>query len=506
MRQTALFMFLRIVLWLLTALLPLKLHAWIDASAAFTVNYKKMPSGAFAPEPQLYWQVKPSSLHFVIKGGAAVSARMLTDIVFADDEGILHEDHFILETPPRSVDALSSLNILEQRQYLLDNQIQGKVKIFLVLTDLNDTASRYRYTDSFEVSFSKQLPFFGGIKLLAAPDSVTGTQLPLCSNFLDNNKRKLYYSADLYNIPNVEAARYPLSVHTYIGKKANEGFLPGFSRADTFQQHKVPSSYKATLPIGALTSGNYYITTSLLDKDGVSIASQNLFFQRMNTHPDKPVVTAPTTMNEVMKDTGIEKVTVINLDNTFLAKYTIPQLRAILKMLLPVSNGMQTNTINNFLKKPNEMYMKYFVYNYFKDINAADPEKAWKEYAEVVKEVNKKFNASGNAGYETDRGFIYLRYGKPTDIITISSESGSLPYEIWQYNVLTQFGNKKELSNMLFLFYKQSQNMTDYRLLHSTVPGEVNNYGWRNYLFVSNGASSAGFSMNSRAEELIGNR
>ena len=499
-------MFLRIVLWLLTALIPLKLHAWIDASAAFTVNYKKTATGAFVPEPLLYWQVKPSSLHFVTTGNATVTARMLTDIIFADDEGILQEDHFILETPPRTVDALSSLHILEQRKYSIDNQIQGRVKIFLVITDLNDTASRYRYTDSFEVTDSKQLPFLGGIKLLAAPDSATGTQLPLCSNFFDDSKRMFYSSVELYNTSNIEAGRYPLSLHTRISKKLNEGFLPGFAKADTFQLNKVPTVYNSKLPIGALTSGNYYINVHLLDKDGVSITGQSLFFQRMNTHPDKLEIAANTTMKEVMKDTGIEKVTVINLDNTFLAKYTIPQLRSILKMLLPVSDGMQTNTINNFLKKPNEMYMKYFVYNYFKDINPANPEKAWKEYADVVKEVNRKFSASGNAGFETDRGFIYLRYGKPTDIITVSGESGSLPYEIWQYNVLTQFGNKKELSNMLFLFYKQSQNMADYRLLHSTVPGEVNNFGWRNYLFISNGASAAGFSMNSRAEELIGSR
>jgi GWxTD domain-containing protein len=257
--------------------------------------------------------------------------------------------------------------------------------------------------------------------------------------------------------------------------------------------------------IGALLSGNYYININLQDKNGTALATRSLFFQRLNAHPEKPEV-APVSLKEVMKDTSMEKVTFLDLEKTFLAKYNVQQLRSILKMLLPVSDGMQTNTINNFLKKTDEMYMRYFIYNYFQDLNAKDPGKAWKEYSDKVVEVNKKFSANGNAGYETHRGFIYLRYGKPTDIITVTSEAGSLPYEIWQYNVLTQFGNKKKLANALFQFYKQSRNLSDYFLLHSTVTGETMNSAWRTYLFSANGASSAGFSMNSRAEQYFSNR
>lgn len=507
LRQTAHFMFLRLVLGLLAGLIPFGLFARVDASVAYTVYYKKTPAGTFLPAPQVYWQVNPASLHFVTNADKTITASMRTDIIFADDEGILQEDHFILNTPPRSnIQALAALNILEQRQYPLDNRIQGRVKVYMSITDINDTTGRYFFTDSFAVEGSAQLPFLSGIKLLAPPDTISHTSLPLCGNFLDNNKRILYYSFDLYNITpsTISPDKYPLTTHVRLSKKPAEVYLTGYTVSDTFAKN-VPAILSGSMPIGTLTSGNYYINATLTDKQGITLATRSLFFQRMNTSPDKmeaPVVN----LKEVMKDTAMESVTVLNLDKTFLAKFNMVQLRAILKMLLPISDGMQTNTINGFLKKPDEMYIKYFIYNHFQAINPKDPDKAWKEYAEIIKEVNKKFSAGGNAGYETDRGFIYLRYGKPTDIITVTSEAGSLPYEVWQYNNLTQFGNNKELANMLFLFYKQSQNLTDYRLLHSTVPGETNNLGWRNYLFTGNGASAAGFSLNSRADELFGNR
>eukprot|EP01030_Chromulinospumella_sphaerica_P034490 gene34490-biopygen17203 len=122
----------------------------------------------------------------------------------------------------------------------------------------------------------------------------------------------------------------------------------------------------------------------------------------------------------------MEQITVVDLDKSFLAKYNLSQIKAMLKMLLPVSTPMQANTINGFLKKPEEMYMRYFIHNYFQEINPKDPGKAWKEYSEKVKEVNKKFTAAGTAGYETERGFMYLRYGAPTDIITVTGETGAL--------------------------------------------------------------------------------
>jgi hypothetical protein len=100
-------------------------------------------------------------------------------------------------------------------------------------------------------------------------------------------------------------------------------------------------------------------------------------------------------------------------------------------------------------------------------------------------------------GYETDRGVIHLRYGPPVEVIRVPNEAGAAPYEIWRYNV----GGKIQGSG-LFLFYSPGYMSSDFRLLHSTVPGERNNPGWRSALY-STGHSSG--NLNARAEQYFGN-
>ena len=327
----------------------------------------------------------------------------------------------------------------------------------------------------------------------------------MCADFLGDSKRWLHYYGELNNLRSVSAELYPLVHRVRLAKKKNEAFLAEPAFSDTLLTARVPNIL-GTFPVSKLTSGNYFVVMSLEDRTGRTLCSKSHFFQRMNLHPEVSEVPKKA-IKEMLADTAMEKITVLDLDKTFLAKYNLAQIKAMLKMLLPLSDPMQTSTITNFIKNPDEMYMRYYLHNYFQSVNAKDPGKAWKEYSEKVMTVNKKYSAQGTAGYETERGFIYLRYGAPTDIVTVTSETGALPYEIWQYNTLTQFSNKKELANALFLFYKPGQMIGDYRLLHSTVPGEVMNSAWRNYLFATlNASSSAGVNLNSRAEQYFGNR
>jgi GWxTD domain-containing protein len=175
----------------------------------------------------------------------------------------------------------------------------------------------------------------------------------------------------------------------------------------------------------------------------------------------------------------------------------MPQLRAILKMLIPVAGPAEESAIRGFLNRPDEMYMRYFIYNHFASINKSDPGKAWKDFSDLIREVNKYYNSGTTMGYETDRGMIFLKYGQPDEDIRVPNEAGALPYEIWRYNVGRKVGGSG-----LFLFYSPGFMSSDYRLLHSTVPGERQNPEWRSILY-STGHSSG--NVNARAEEYFGN-
>jgi len=505
-------MYRLLVICAIYILVPVVAQA-IDATVTRSVSFASANNGLiYRPYLEVSWQVNPRSVHFSKMPDGKISGRIRTDIVVKDDKGIVNEEHFISQTSPRATpEELETLTIIDTRRLRI---AEGKLRLVFQLTDVNDSSAHFDYTDSFEVVMPPGAPYYSDVQLLdtffkldsKTPFERNGRQhIPMCADFLGDNKRNLHYYAELNNLRSVPADLYPLVHRVRLAKKKNEAFLADPAVADTLLNEHVPLIL-GTFPVGKLTSGNYYIVLTLEDRTGRVLCAQSRFFQRMNLHPDVSE-TPKKAIKEVLADTAMEKITVLDLDKTFLSKYNLAQIKAMLKMLLPQSDPMQTSTINNFLKNPDEMYMRYYLHNYFQAINSKDPGKAWKEYSEKVMTVNKKFSAQGTAGYETERGFIYLRYGPPTDIVTVTSETGALPYEIWQYNTLTQFSNKKELANALFLFYKPGQMIGDYRLLHSTVPGEMVNSAWRMYLFATNSAStSAGVNMNSRAEQYFGNR
>ena len=479
----------------------------IEALVSHTIFYRNDPEqhSKKAPTIEIYWQIDPRTVHYVTNADKMILGHIKTDVVISTDSGIVGEDHFMLNTVPRATVAeLMQQSIIDVRRYLMST---GHFTLKFLLTDMADTTHKFVYSDSFSIEPPMNVAYFSGLQLLdTILESKAQTaflkngrqQVPLCTNFLNDDKKVLHYYAELYGTDNVSKADYPLVQKVTISKKPNDAHYSDFIKTDTIKpgdQLAVSGSF----PIAALPSGNYYLVVALESNLHKTITNSSLFFQRMNTHPVQEEAAKATSAKS---DTSMEKVNVLDLNKTFLAKYSIAEIKAILKMLLPVSDPMETQTIENFIKKPDDLYMRYYIYNYFLNINKKNPGSAWKEYSDKVIETQKMFKGHGLSGYETDRGFVYLRYGAPTDVITVENETGTLPYEIWQYNTLTET-NHKEIADAVFLFYKTNNMTDDFKLLHTNVEGERQNKGWRSYLFIN---GQGGTSTNSRAEQYIGTK
>jgi GWxTD domain-containing protein len=484
----------------------------IEALVAHDVFYApdSTQTGKLIPNAEIYWQINPRTLHYVTSPEKTILAHVKADILFTNDSGFIKEDQFILQTIPKTtLKELAKNKIIDLHRY---NIAFGLVRMKLVLTDMADSTNKFTFTDSFMVSVPGKDPLYSGLQLLdTAFESTQQTpyykkgkeQVPSCTNFLDESRHILHYYAELYNTDRLPPANYPLIQKVFISKKPDIDAYGDLLKRDTVTAQNIVR-VSGNLGVESLPSGNYYLRATLENKIHKVILEQALFFQILNPHPVVIKDTGKAKKPEVVEeasDTGIEHINLVNLNKTFVAKYSLPEVRGILRMLLPVSDDMGTRTINGFLKTPDELYMRYYIYNYFLYINKENPEKAWKEYSNKVIGVNKLYTGHGTPGYATDRGFMYLRYGPPTDIITVENESGALPYEIWQYNTLTQM-NHRDVADALFLFYRP-QGALDYKLLHCTVEGEVQNEAWRTYLYVGGGGGTSG---NSRAEQYIGNR
>jgi GWxTD domain-containing protein len=263
----------------------------------------------------------------------------------------------------------------------------------------------------------------------------------------------------------------------FISRKPYESPLLGIVQRDTIVAAQV-IPFIGHFNIGPLTSGNYYVSAILENNQGITVAQRSMFFQRSNKSPE-------TARDSAATDSAEQNITYLDLNATFVAKYSFVQIRAILKMMLPVVSPSEANIIHGFLKKPDETYMRYFIFNFWKDQDSKNPKKAWDEYSSKVREVNKLFGYGHLPGYETERGMIYLKYGKPTNRIVVENEQGSLPYEVWQYN-----STAKQGSGSFLIFYRPPNMINDFRLLHATIPGEIRNAQWRQILY-TNGSNPA---------------
>ena len=142
-------------------------------------------------------------------------------------------------------------------------------------------------------------------------------------------------------------------------------------------------------------------------------------------------------------------------------------LRFDLKALLPIINNNEYDKINTMIKKDRYGAQRRYLYNYWKGKYGSNAGEAYKAYHQVAMSVHERFYNSVGFGTETDRGFIFLKYGKPNDMIVVEDDTSAPPYQIWRYN----FIDATKQNNVKFLFFNRSLVTNDFELLHSTCRG-----------------------------------
>ncbi|RMD73925.1 MAG: GWxTD domain-containing protein, partial [Bacteroidetes bacterium] len=154
-------------------------------------------------------------------------------------------------------------------------------------------------------------------------------------------------------------------------------------------------------------------------------------------------------------------------------------LRYSLKAIAPLVNDHEGELLNTILREGNLDAQRLFLFHYWANRNPNNPRLAYEAFMEVARAVDRKFRSGFGYGFETDRGYVFIKYGAPDDIVTVEDDPDAPPYEIWSYNYLPRTGQ----TNVKFLFYNPSLAGGDFRLLHSTARGEINNPRWEVELY-----------------------
>jgi GWxTD domain-containing protein len=117
--------------------------------------------------------------------------------------------------------------------------------------------------------------------------------------------------------------------------------------------------------------------------------------------------------------------------------------------------------------------MKLFLYQFWVKRDKNNPKKPYDFYMKEVLTADQIFGTKILRGFQTDRGRVYLQYGKPDVRDQHENDSGVYPYEIWQYYKLNNRTNRR------FIFYNPELATNRWILLHSDAIGETRDDRWQ---------------------------
>lgn len=415
---------------------------------------------------EVYLYILGNSVHYQTVENKTVAA-IETVILFKQGEKIVSADKFILNSPPLAPAAgdtsIRVLDFSDLKRYALDN---GTYTLEVTMTDLNmKTPTKRTFTKTVVMNYDEESLQISDIQPISNFTKIAADN-PYAKNgyffethpysYYPQQEKLLKFYVELYN--SQQALNDAFIIRYFIQEEGAE--KPLQMRIKRLEAQAVHALI-LQLDITEIASGNYELILEARNRQNELVTSKKMAFQRNNPF-----------LNNKISDYATASV-----ENTFVNDLNAKQINYALRALAPRMENLETEIHNNVVKSEDEVIKRKYLYNYWLTKDPQTPHAAFLEYMKMAQEVDKEFRSSFNLGFETDRGYVYMKYGKPNDIIKELSDPTAPPYEIWQYYDLLKQQNVK------FVFSNSSLAVNDYQLIHSTLRGEYNNPNWQKDLY-----------------------
>ena len=348
---------------------------------------------------------------------------------------------------------------IDQQRFALAN---GEYVMEIIVTDKNSDRAPVNLSVTVDVDYPQDTPAVSDILLFdtyskaAKPSTCTKSGydfVPRVFPFYGVSSDKLQFYAELYNSDQLyNEGKYLVSY--YIEAAESSSLMQEFYFTKRFDVANANTMINS-IDIKDLPSGNYYLVVEMRDRSNTVICSNSVFFQRSN----------PGVGYQMNDLSGV------NIANTFVSQIdNIDTLRLYIRYLEPICTEIERDYGTSLVRTNDKTTMQQFIYNFWSTRSPLNPYDAFREYLAAVDRVNQSFSNTSTPGYRTDRGYVFLKYGQPDQIVESPNEPGAYPYQIWHYYVVANQRNKK------FVFMSKDDSTNDYQLIHSDVIGELNNY------------------------------
>jgi GWxTD domain-containing protein len=441
----------------------INLSLWaIDASISYATF--RSPD---QPYIEVYLHIAGSSIRYVPATDSTYKASVEVVMLFKQGEKVVKFDKFALNSP----EVKRTIDFIDLKRFGLDN---GEYTLVVAVRDLNKEGNAKEYNTEVVIDYPEGELAQSDLELLSRYSRVDGEiddnqslfvkngllMEPLPYNFYSRHASNLYFYNEVYGAD--QAIGEDFVVSYAIEKLEND------------QADKMMLAYKRlkaapivpvlqSIDISDLRSGNYRLIVELLNRERELLSRKSIFFQRSNPYLDKE----PIRMDS------------FDISQEFVQQLDAEEVEYGLRALTPKMPQPDVDFVDGLIKKDSLRLQRLYLFNYWVSVNANNPKGEYEKYMEVARAVDQLYDSGFRHGFETDRGYIYLKYGQPDDTELRDQEPSAPPYEIWTYY---EFPRTNQ-NNVKFVFYNPSLAPGDFVLLHSNAIGELQNPQWLRELY-----------------------
>lgn len=444
-----------------------------------SIKHFDLPSKGTLVEIQ--YQYAGSSVVYVKDSLGLHAAVHVKTIVFNESNQAIDSSSYLLTQDFGNQGVID--DFFDVQQFVLQ---PGKYSFQLNLKDLNSEQAAVVGTLETEVENNYTQVHFSDI-IIAEKASQTTTPgiftksgydiIPKINQFYGPQATTIPYYVELYN-SNVSTDSV-LRIRQRLFDNNNVELLD-YNRYIKINPAPVVPLFRK-MDIANLPSGSYKLTLDVVDKSGkIPATSLDYFFDRVN---------------DVQETADLANLV---LDPRFQESLTEDSLAYYLASLLPIARPAENKMILQTLKEKNKETYRKYIQQFWIQTAGTNATNAWLNYKKQVMLAEKLYRTNFQSGFETDRGRVYLQYGPPNNITVRENSPNEYPYEIWQYDKIRNFSNKR------FIFYNPDLVNNAYRLLHSDMVGELQNRGWQQVLVKRNTPENNVDQLNGNAQEHFG--
>ncbi len=439
-------------------------------------NYAVFSTPSSRPFLETYLTVSGNTVKYLpVAGGYQASVNISWKILKGTE--VIKASAYNLMSPV-AADSLHMPSFIDNQRFSLEN---GEYTLELVITDNAFPDKKMNHAEKLNISFKREKRIYNSdIEILDSYSKSTASStlskngydlIPYSINYFPKKQNTIKFYMEAYNTDTVLGKNSKFVYSYYIENNENllkQHGLSGFQK----QSSRPANALLGQLDISKLPSGNYNLVIEIRDSLNKVQSQKKWFFQRQSD--------AKENLDETIT------VNVRTIEDFFNLYQSKDSLKQFIECLWPRSTTKEREWQQTQIKNKDVSMMRSYMVDYWKTESgdSLDPLKNWITYYKSVLEANALLKCGKQKGYYTDRGRVYLQYGKPDQRTQVNSDPNAYPYEIWQYYRIYDKATGRFFTNKKFVF--ANFNIADdcYKLIHSDVKGELYDEKWQ-YRLVS---------------------